>query len=128
MPTSGPFDEDERAAIRNFLGFSELFRDIDTRLEGQMDTIGDSRPAAAARVRKLLTKLAEIDDMIQGASEDNLDLRTAEDGVTFLGPEQIAALQELGAAYINQMSIIFEVEPQRPYYGGGALGGPIALG
>lgn len=117
----------EKAAIRNYLGYSELFHDIDTRLEGQMDTIGTTRPDAEARVRALLTKLAALETKITEAGDCFTNLKKGPEGVEFFGPEQILALQSLGATYIQQMSIIFEVSAKRAYFGVD-FGSPIALG
>ncbi len=122
------FSEDQKAAVRQYLGFSELFHDFDSRLEGQMDALGTSRPSAVTRAQALLTKLAALDAKIDDSALNNLDLERAED-VTFLGPKQIEALQDYGRSLIQQLAVIFEVQVQRDYYGSEAgSGGVIPLG
>jgi hypothetical protein len=115
------FTDTEKATIRRYLGFSELFRDVDTRLEGQLDSLSAE---AEALVRATLVQLAAIDAKIHTAALENLDLQRAED-VTFLGPEQLIALKDYGRSLINRIAVTFEVEPMRDYYGAGAMGGGV---
>ena len=122
------FTDDEKMAIRSYLGWSALFFEIDPRLEGQMNRLPTSVPAAVTRVQTILTSLADIDTRL-GAALDNLDLTKAED-IIFLGPEQLDALRNQGRMLVNQLSIIFEVSPKRDYFGEGegGMGGVIPLG
>jgi hypothetical protein len=121
------FTDPQKAAIRQYLGFSELFHDIDPRLEGQMIELGSRAPEAVARVQTNLLKLADIDARLDGALE-NLDLTTAED-IIFLGPEQLEALRNQGRMLIQQIAIAFELKPKRDYYATGECwGGEISLG
>lgn len=113
------FTEDEKAAIRSYLGWSAFYYQIDPRLESQIGAggLGTTQPASATRVRSILTALADIDTRLTGAL-DNLDLTKAED-INFLGPEQLDALRTQGRMLIGQMGIIFELKPKRDYYGDG---------
>jgi hypothetical protein len=124
------FDENEKASIRTYLGWSALYRDIDPRLESQIGTggLGTTQPASATKVRAILTRLADVDTRLDG-SLDNLDLTKAED-INFLGPAQLDALRSQGRMLIGQIATIFELEPKRDYYGtgGGDDGGVIPLG
>jgi hypothetical protein len=119
----------EKAAIRQYLGVSELFRDVDSRLEGQFDTVGTIRPDAEARVRALLTRLAAIDTRIEVILDGGVDIVKADDA-EFDPEKAIALLQNTGRSYIAQVAIVFEYEVTRDYYGApaGFGGGPIALG
>jgi hypothetical protein len=118
-----PFSSTEKALIRQYLGFSELFHDIDPRLESQMAELGDRSPEAADNVRAQLARLANIDARLDGAL-DNLDLQKAEE-VTFLGPDQLEALRDQGRNLIQRIAIVFQVAPQRDYYGVEAASGGI---
>lgn len=122
------FTESEKARIRRYLGFSQGFHDVDTRLEGQLGTL--SPQEAEDQVREILVKLAAIDAKLQSAALNNLDLVKAED-VTFLNELQIIALQNYGRTLINQLAIIFNIDMsmQPDYYGSSAgMGGVIPLG
>ena|SRR5690348_10643427 len=127
---AGDFTDDEKAAIRSYLGYSALYYQIDPRLESQIGAggLGTTQPSEATRVRTILTALADIDTRLSGAL-DNLDLSKAED-ITFLGPPQLEALRNQGRMLIHQLGIIFELVPKRDYYGAGENlnGGYILLG
>lgn len=122
------FDEGEKARIRRYLGFSQGFRDFDTRLESQL---GDLTPQEAEdQVREILAKLAAVDAKLQSMALGNLDLRKAED-VEWFGAEGLVALQNYGRSLINQLGILFNIDMsgQPDYFGTSAgIGGPIPLG
>lgn len=122
------FSSQDKVAIRNYLGFSELFHDLDPRLESQMNDIQARSPDAVAFVQ---ARLADLDDIRSrlGLALDNLDLVQAED-VTFLGPMQLEALRDQGRMLVRQIAIIFELEPKRDVFSteGVGWGGPINLG
>lgn len=115
-------------AIRNWLGFSELFHDIDPRLESQMNDIQARSPDAVTFVQ---ARLADLDDIRSrlGLALDNLDLVKAED-VTFLGPMQLEALRDQGRMLVLQIATIFELKPKRDVFltGEDSYGGMIELG
>jgi hypothetical protein len=118
--------EDEKSAIRHYLGWSDRFREIDPRLESMMGAVSSY---AETRVRAALTRLGQIDTALQDAALNNLDLVGAEAGVSFRGPEQLGALRQAGRVLVQQVAIVFEVEPKRDYFGvEGATGGVIPLG
>jgi len=118
----------QRVAIREYLGWSQLFKQIDPRLEGQMDNLPITTPDAVTTVVALLADLAAIDTALQNAAMTNLTLSKAED-VIFLGGEQLSELRRQGRMKIQQLSIIFELEPKRDYYEtGDSMGGEIQLG
>jgi hypothetical protein len=124
-----PFSSQDRVAIRNWLGFSELFHDLDPRLESQMSDIESRSPDAVTFVQ---ARLADLDDIRVrlGLSLDNLDLIEAEDGVRFLGPVQLETLRDQGRMLVQQMAILFELQPKRDVFAISELGwgGAIDLG
>ena len=117
------FTPAQRAAIRQYLGWSELFHDVDPRLEGMMSMLDQRAPDAVVRVKNNLVRLADIDDRITSAL-DNLDLTRAED-INFLGPDQLDALRNQGRMLVNQIAITFELRPPRDYFAMGDDGGGI---
>jgi len=130
MPAA-PFTPAERAQIRMYLGWSDQFRDIDTRLESQMDTVGNRPEAdvgAAANVRSILTKLANVDLSLESGM-GNQTLNTVEGGTSFQGEKEMAAYRKHGRNLIQRLAIIFDVKPKRDYYGEeAASGGMLEMG
>lgn len=121
------FTDAQKAQIRQVLGYSELFHDVDTRLESQMDEIGTRSPDAETRVKSSLTAITALDTRISTAL-DNLDVRKA-GSIELLGPAQLETLRQHGRMLIQQIAITFEVEIKRDYYGDGtALAAPVLLG
>lgn len=128
---AAPFTLAERAKIRMYLGWSDQFRDMDTRLESQMDTVGNRPEAdmgAASNVRDILAKLANVDSALEGGL-GNQTLKAVEGGTIFQGEEEMKAYRKHGRNLIQRMAIIFDVTPQRDYYGEeAASGGMLELG
>lgn len=115
------FSGEEQARIRQYLGFSEQFQDLDGRLESQLAEVGSRSPEAETLVRQCLARLANVEEQLEGAL-DNLALTRAED-VSFLGPEQLEALRQHGRNLIQRIAIVFHVEPLRDYFGSEATSG-----
>jgi hypothetical protein len=119
--------EDQKSAVRAYLGWSDQFADLDTRLESQLANL---RASAETRVTALLTKIAAIDDAIQSKALTRLDASEIVGEVKLLGPEQLRTLRVQGRMLCGQLGQVFFVEPKRDYFdeGGGAMGGLIQLG
>lgn len=120
--------EAQRADIRLYLGFDRGY-DLHPALESRF-AAGRLTLEEEARIASALSALAQIDAKILSAALNNLDLAKAED-VTFLGPEQLAALRTQGRMLIQRIGILFAIEPSRDYFdGGGAhgMGGLFAMG
>jgi hypothetical protein len=123
------FSADEKVAVRNYLGFSELYHDLDPRLESQLSGLYARSPESVDLVRVRLTELADIRTRL-GLALDNLDLVQAED-VTFLGPMQLDALRDHGRMLIQSIAIMFDLVPLRDVfatYGDDGYGGPVPIG
>lgn len=121
------FSPTEKVRIRNYLGRSELFKDLDTRLESQMDSIPTRSPEAETEIRTLLGKIAAIDDKLSDFAVNGSDIKKAEE-VEFWGPEQLSMLQNRGRMLIGRLATFFEVEVLGDYFGEGPIGGVIPLG
>lgn len=120
-----PFVEAERAKIRNYLGWSDRYRDYDTRLESEMNGIGNDVNAdtgAAFIVRDILAKLQNVDDSLEGGM-GNQTLRAVKGGTVFQGAEEMRTYREHGRSLIQRMAVIFDVAPKRDYYGDEASSG-----
>lgn len=124
-----PFSDSEKQLIRNYLGFSELFHDIDPRLESQMNDIGTRSPDAVTFVQGILTKLATVDSQLD-ALLPQLTLTKAEDIEFIHGSEQLEAVRDRGRELVQKVAIVFEIKPKRDVYASGEDlgGGLIPLG
>jgi len=107
------FTEDQKVAIRNYLGRSELNREIDPKLESIMNALTTN---AGNAVVAMLAKLAEVDSQLENVFLNNLDLLQAEDGVRFAHEKQLESLRKVGRQYVNQLSIYLDVHPYRDVY------------
>jgi hypothetical protein len=122
------FTNAEKTRLRRYLGFSELYRQVETRLESQLDALPTNNPDAETQVRALLAKVDAVDTKIQSAGLENLDAAKVKD-VVLLGAEQLRALRAQGRMLIRQIAITFDLEPRRDYFDeGGAMGGLLPLG
>lgn len=125
------FTETEKARIRRYLGFSQGFHDVDTRLEGQLDTLPLTWPEAETQVRDILAMLDAVDRKLQGAALGNLNFTEIVGEIKFLGPEQLNALRGHGRTLIQRLAITFNIEMsgQPDYYSAAvSTGGVIQLG
>lgn len=124
------FTEDEKVLIRQYLGYSELFRDINPRLEGYISQLSSRSANGEARVRTILTALQAVDAQIDAmVTSGELTLKVAEDGVTFAGQDKLDTLRDAGRGYVKRLSVIMETEPRADYYGpDGDMGGPFSVG
>lgn len=124
------FTNAEKTKIRRYLGFSELWKQIDMRLESQLDALPLTNPDAETEVRTTLTRIVAIDEAIQSKALTRLDASEIIGEVKLLGPAQLTALRAQGRMLVNQIAITFSVEPFRDYFdeGGGSMGGMIQMG
>lgn len=121
----------EKARIRRYLGFSQGFHDIDTRLEGQLDTLPLTYPEAETQVRDILVALDAIDRKLQSAALGNMNFTEIVGELKFLGPAQLDALWQQGRTLIQRLAITFNINmsEQPDYYGASvSSGGVIPLG
>lgn len=120
------FSDAQKVDIRNYLGRSELNKEIDPKLESIMNALSTD---AGNKVVAILAKLAEVDTQIETVFQNNLDLTKAED-VMFAGEQQLESLRRMGRQYVNQMSTIMDVHPYRDVYDPEAIdpGGLVQLG
>lgn len=115
------FTDTQKASIRRYLGFSEAFHQINTRLESMMDSLDARSPAASSQVLDILSQLQAIDAKNQDVALTGIDFAKAEDVQWNL--DSIRQRQAYGRSLIQRLAITFEVEPARDYYDEGATGG-----
>ena len=104
------FTDDEKLQIQHYLGVSEFY----FMWNAEILELGAST-TAQARVRVLLSDLADVDARLKSAL-DNLSLVKAED-VEFRGEGELEALREHGRNLVHRLAIIFGVEIVADYYG-----------
>lgn len=104
------FDEAQRVEIRLALGYPDVFRDGNPRLESAMDVIGD-RADTQAKVEAILARIAAADAQVNGVLElagvkkaDEVEFFGAKDGATSLDQAR-----EHGRMWVNRLSIVFGV-------------------
>lgn len=119
--------EDQKSAVRAYMGKSDGFTDTDTRLESQLDHL---RASAEARVVALLALISAIDTKLQSAALTRLDASEIVGEVKLLGPEQLTELRKQGRMLCVRLGQIFQMAPAADYFdeGGGSMGGLIPLG
>lgn len=131
------FTEDQNVKIRMYLGYPDVYRQINPRLENAITVIG-SRPATQAVVEDILTQLDNISGVSVPAALLTAGLKKAEDIEWYQGG-QITDTFKLGRQLCGRLSNIFGVFLGSDAFGtGGYIGdewklhngnsGPIPLG
>jgi hypothetical protein len=114
------FTTAEEAQMRRYLGYPDLWRYKDTRLEGAMDTAGEDADAVAL-IRADLETLAEIDAKYVGKAASTAGIKRV-DEIEFFGgggdgTSVGSSLANLGRTIINRISITLGVPLYGDYYG-----------
>lgn len=132
------FSDTEKAQIRLYLGYPDVYLDANSRLESAMVVVETSRPEVVTIVQDLLTKLAAVDDLLTSAAS-NGGLKRAEDIEWYQGQE-IRDKRNEGRRLAGRLSGIFGVPIETDAFGsdgfqgygftsrGSQYGGPIRMG
>lgn len=126
------FTDSEKASIRRYLGFPDVFRYANPRLEGALDVVG-SRPEAAALARTYLVELDAIMARVSGTeslsvlSMAGIKKVDGENGVEFFGSASGQAVlkdvRRIGSLWVAQLSTLFGIPAvSDPFTGGGYAG------
>lgn len=114
------FTEAQKVTLRLLLGYPDVFRQHNPRLEGVFATVG-ARPDTQAVVEGILTKIAEIDPQIVDLL-GTAGLKRAEDVEWFQAfsgkwsaPQE--AVAAVGRMHIARLSTIFGVPILADYFG-----------
>ena len=116
---------------RSFLGFSDQFNDLDTRLQSQIEELqaaADDDPTVL-RVQAILTDVRALDANLTNAALNNL-IASKVKTIELRGPEQLQALRVQGRMLCQRLGQVFYTPPRDDYFGegDGSMGGMVALG
>lgn len=115
------FSTTEQAQIRAYLGYTDLFRYKNVRLEGVLN--GNLSVDAETLVRNNLAKLAIIDTAIDsGAGFATAGVEQL-DEMKFFPHQTIKDLRAIGRSIIGRISTTIGVPPYADYYGEGGYPG-----
>jgi hypothetical protein len=116
----------ERTKIRLYLGYANLHRYLNTRLEGAFDAIDAD---AETEIRAIMAELVTVEAAIAaaGAVAAGSDALKKVDEVEFYGPKEsqitIVDAPARGRMLLNKLSIMFGVPFKSKYFGGGGYSG-----
>ena len=104
------FSEAQRVKIRFYLGYPDLYRYRDHRLESAIDVVG-GRPETQALVETVLDAIADVETSV-GSSLSTAGLKRAEDVEWYqagTAGSQIEGKRAEGRAHCSRLSIILGV-------------------
>lgn len=100
------FTDEEKTLIREYLGWTHRFAQVDTALERGMSAI-ETDAAAADRARAHLTELARIDAAITAAEAR---FKAEQVGSIKLSESELSRLRSRGAERVGRLARLFGVE------------------
>lgn len=119
------FTDEEKATIRQYLGWSARFAQTDTGLERAMSAI-ETMPADLALARTHLVELARIDAAITSCEAR---FKAEQVGSIKLSQTELRRLRSRGEERVGRLATLFGVEvrdnafsPDLPRWRGGSLG------
>lgn len=118
--------DDQKSAVRAYLGFSDGFSDVDTRLESQL---GNLKPTAETRVIALSAQILAVDTKLQANALSRTGVKEIV-GEVVLSEEGLAQLRTQGRMLCTRLGQVFNLAPKADYFdtGGGSMGGMFSLG
>lgn len=110
------FTAEQRRDIRHYLGFPDVFRGANSRLEDAMDVIG-GRPEVVEQVEAILAEIAAVIAALSPSSSSGLHTRAGirkVDEIEFFGDSgrgNVAAMEmrNLGRQWVGRLSIVMGV-------------------
>lgn len=118
------FSTAQAASIRLYLGYPEVFRQANPRLEGAITVVGTDTDASAL-VTGILTQLANVETSIQ-STYDGAGIKRADEVEFFGGAEGASVIQQqrqYGRRLCSQLSLIFGVPLGGDAFGEGGYQG-----
>ena len=109
------FTTTQAAQIRQFLGYSSLFRYLNTRLESAIEIAG-ADASSKTLVETALTNLASIDTQITTLGLSTAGVKKV-DEVEFFERGKVAELQRLGRMWVGRISMVLGVPPYGDVFG-----------
>lgn len=119
------FTDTERAQIRLYLGYPDVYLDANSRLESAMDIVGQSRPEVVTLVQGILAALAVVDTSLT-ASLTTAGLMQADEVKwyeTGKGGGEIEVKRAEGKRLCSRLSIIFGTEIANDVFADSGFGG-----
>jgi hypothetical protein len=120
-----PFTDDEKASIREYMGWSARFQQTDTALERAMSAI-EMQPADLAKARSHLAELVRIDAAVVACEAR---FKADQVGTIKLSQTELSRLRSRGAERVGRLATLFGVEvrdnpfsPDLPRWRGGHHG------
>lgn len=120
------FTDDQRRDIRHYLGFPDVFRSVNSRLESAMDVVG-GRPDSVEQVEEILAEIAAAIAAMKPSSATGLHTQAGikrVDEIEFFGNAgsgNVAAseMRKVGRQWVNRLSIVMGVPIVHDIFGGG---------
>ena len=119
------FTEAQKVQIRGYLGYPDVFRYANPRLESALEVVG-SRPETQASVEALLGQLADLQTRF-GAQLSTSGVKKV-DEIEFFEIGPIAALCTFGRMLCGQLSTLFGVPLASDAFGPGGYSGDWFMG
>lgn len=113
----------QKAQIRRYLGFPDVNRQSDQRLESAMDVLSAE---GETFVGGLLTQLATVETMLTDSWGRQKVVRAEE--VTLAGDGEIRALRAEGARLAADLAVALDVTPRRAPFTSSAGSAPLRRG
>jgi len=115
------FTDAQKAKIRRYLGYPDVFRYANTRLESAIEVIG-GRAEVQTLVEADLTALDAIDAKLSSAASSQGGIKRVDD-IEFYQGQVVSQIQSDGRRIVGRLSITFGVPIEGDYFGsGGYLG------
>lgn len=126
------FTEAQRVDLRKYLGYPDVYRQYNPRLESAFDVIG-GRPDTQASIEALMVKIAAVDLAFSNALSlaglkraEEVEWYQAMVGKGISAP--MAAAMALGRILIGRLSTTFGVPVYSDYFGPGGYSGDAYMG
>lgn len=110
------FTSAQKAQLRRYLGYPDLWRYKNTRLEGAMDAAGED-PDASALVIADLASLAAIDAKFQAKGMSSAGIKRVDEIEFFEGGAVVEGIVRIGRIIIGRISATLGVPLYADYYG-----------
>lgn len=114
------FSDTQKAKIRRYLGYPDIYRDHDPRLESALDVVG-GRAEVQALIEADLAALEALETKLT-STQSYGGVRRADD-IEFFPGEQIASLRTEGRRFVGRMSITLGVPIASDVFGSTGYGG-----
>lgn len=115
------FTDAQKAKIRRYLGYPDVFRYANTRLESAIDVIG-GRAEVQALVEADLTALDAVDTKLSSVASSQGGLKRIDD-IEFYEGQAVSQIQSDGRRLVGRLSITFGVPVQGDVFGSGGYTG-----